>query len=210
MIISHKYKFIFTAIPKTATHAIRFAVRPFLDDQDQEQVGLFVKKEFPYEELAKIQHGHIKCLEIKPFLGVEVWNSYFKFAIVRNPYDRFVSYCAFMNKNNPDFTKNPQPYMYQALLNKKTHKHILFIPQSDFICDANDQLMINYTGRYETLQSSYDTVCDSINLTKSSLETINSSTHMPYKEYYNDELKEMVYNFYKKDFIHFGYSKDLL
>ena len=210
MIISHKHKFIFIAIPKTATHAIRIAVRPWLDKQDEEQVHLFVNKELPYEEIAKYQHGHIKCKEIKPLLSEEVWNTYFKFAIVRNPYDRFVSYCAFKYRENPDFAKNPQPYLYQALLNKKNHKQILFIPQTEFLYDDSNISLINYAGRYENLQASYDSVCESVNLPKSLLETVNSSEHKPYKEYYNDELKEMVYNFYEKDFLHFGYPKDLL
>jgi hypothetical protein len=210
MIISHKHKFIFAAIPKTATHAIRFAVRPFLDDEDQEQVGLFIKKELPYREIAKLPHGHIKCKEIKPLLGEEIWSDYFKFAVVRNPYDRFVSYCAFMNKDNPDFVRNPQPYMYQALLNKKIHRHILFIPQTEFIYDSDSVLMINHVARYETLQTSYDKICEEIGLGKSLLETINTSEHRPFREYYNKELKGMVYNFYKNDFLNFGYVQDLL
>jgi hypothetical protein len=209
MIISHRHKFIFIAIPKTATHAIRIALRPHLTEEDMEQVGLFIKKKFPYETLASIDHGHIKCTEIEPVLGKEAWKEYYKFAVVRNPYDRFVSYCAFMNKGNPDFEKNPQTYMYHALLNKKTHKHILFLPQSEFICDKNGTVMIDMVGKYEQLQTFADDVLDHFGFAKKELEVINTSKHKPYAEYYNDELKEMVYDYYKNDFNNFEYNRTL-
>lgn len=208
MIISHKHKFIFVAIPKTATHAIRIALRPHLEEEYLEQVGLFIKKKFPYETLASIDHGHIKCTEIEPVLGPEAWKDYYKFAVVRNPYDRFVSYCAFMNKNNPDFEKNPQTYMYHALLNKKTHKHILFTPQSEFICDQKGKLMVDEVGKYEHLQSFANRILDYFGFEEKELEIINTSVHKPFAEYYNEELKQMVYEFYKNDFNNYGYNSE--
>jgi hypothetical protein len=209
MIISHKYKFIFTAIPKTATHAIRFALRPHLGEEDLEQVGLFIKKAFPFKETAGIPHGHIKCKEIKPLLTPEIWDNYFKFAIVRNPYDRFVSYCAFTNLNNPDFVKNPQSYMYRALLDKKTHKSLWFIPQHEYITNEEGELIVDYVGRQEELENSYQHVCEKLNIPFQQLDKINASSHKPYQEYFNDELTEMVYEYYKTDFINFNYNKNL-
>jgi hypothetical protein len=209
MIISHTHKLIFVAIPKTATHAIRFALRPHLAEDDLEQVGLFVKKQMPFEEVAKLGHGHIKCADMQPVVGDELWKSYFKFAIVRNPFDRFISYCAFVNVNNPKFEENPTPYLYNALLNKQTHKHILFIPQSEFVCDKDDNIMIDFVGKYEELQKSYDTVCSETGLEFTNLDVINSSKHRSYKEYYNEELVEMVKKHYYKDFVNFNYSFQL-
>ena len=54
MIISAKNRFIFAAVPKTGTHAVRQALREHLGPDDLEQVGLFVTKRFPMPELAKI------------------------------------------------------------------------------------------------------------------------------------------------------------
>ena len=44
MIISPLHKFIFAAIPKTGTHAVRQALREHMGPQDMEQVGLFVNR----------------------------------------------------------------------------------------------------------------------------------------------------------------------
>jgi hypothetical protein len=205
MIVSHKYKLIFIAIPKTATHAIRFGLRPHMDVDDLEQVGLFVKKRMPFDAFSDIEHGHIKCREAAPVLG-DIWNSYFKFTIVRNPFDRFISYCAFMNINNPKFEENPEPYLYNALLNKKTHKHVLFHPQSDFVCDQQGSLMIDYAGKYETLQESFDYVCQQTGVPSSVLQVINTSKREAYQKYYNEELQEMVKKHYHQDLTNFSYS----
>ena len=40
MIVSHRHRSIFFALPHTGTHAIRAALRPFLGSDDWEQEGL--------------------------------------------------------------------------------------------------------------------------------------------------------------------------
>lgn len=206
MIISHKYKFIFIAVPKTATHAIRFAVRPLLGEEDIEQVELFVEKRSSFNRLAGIGHGHVTCREMRSELDKKVWNTYFKFAIVRNPYDRFISYCSFMQRENDDFKKNPQPYLYHALLNKRIQKHILFHPQSHFLVDEKGETLTDYIGKYEALQESYDHICSRTGMPSVELRKINVSNHLDYQAYYNDEIRSLVTNFYKSDIELFNYK----
>ncbi len=208
MIISHKLKCIFIAIPKTATHAIRFALREHLDESDEEQVGLFVNKSYSDPEIARLKHGHVTCEQLKKSVGEEIWNEYFKFAVIRNPYDRFVSYCAFMYRDREDFHENPQSFMYNSLLSRKTKKHILFKPQSEFVCDSHGELMIDYAGKYENLQESYDHICGQLGIKSQELQKVNTSKHLRYTDYYNDELKQMVAEMYDSDFINLGYPKE--
>src|SRR5687768_16674592 len=136
MIISHQHRFVFAAIPKTGTHSVRQALREHLSAEDLEQVGLFVNKRFPFEELASIKHGHITLEQIRPFLGEEQFASYLKFAFVRNPFDRFVSYCAFMTRATDAFNRNPQGVMRHILFEVRPLQHILFVPQHTFVTDT--------------------------------------------------------------------------
>ncbi len=128
MIISHKHRYIFFAIPKTGTHAVRQALRQQMGDDDLEQVGLFVKKRFPFPEFSDIQHGHIGTRQIEPVLGPQTFADYLKFAFVRNPFERFVSYCAFMSRGSTVFETEPTRYMKYVIRELKPMDHILYQP----------------------------------------------------------------------------------
>ncbi|MCK5525337.1 MAG: sulfotransferase family 2 domain-containing protein [Thiomargarita sp.] len=210
MIISNKHQFVFVAIPKTATHAIRFALRQHLDEKtDWEQVGLFVKKSLPFESLAKLGNGHIKCTEIQPFLEQNTWNNYFKFTIVRNPYDRFISYCFFMNREDITFKKYALERMKKIIVNKKVHQNLWFIPQYHFITDNNGELMVDFVGKYENLVNAHQHICTKIGIPSEQLPRINRSIHNNYAEYYDDELRQAVFEFYQPDFDLLGYGNEI-
>lgn len=207
MIISHAHRFIFFAIPKTGTHSIRRALRVHMDKDDLEQVGLFENRSLPYPDIAALKHGHITAQQIRPVLGEEAFNAYFKFAIVRNPFDRFVSYCAFVARTNGLFAANPRSFM-RSILQARPFDHILFRPQSDFVADADGRLMVDFIGRVERLQSDYDRICDTIGIPRSELTRVNESSHRDYREYFDEELVAMVSELYRADLELFDYAFD--
>jgi hypothetical protein len=206
MIISHQHRFVFAAIPKTGTHSVRQALREHMSEEDLEQVGLFVNKRFPFEELAAIKHGHITLEQIRPFLGEEAFASYFKFAFVRNPFDRFVSYCAFMTRADGAFLKNPQQVMRYILFQARPDQHILFQPQHTFVTGADGKLLADQIGRVEEMQASYDAICERIGIPSAQLGQVNSSRRGSYRDYYDQALIDGVAEYYRRDLELFGYG----
>jgi hypothetical protein len=205
MIISALHKFIFVAVPKTGTHSVRQALRQHMGPKDLEQVGLFVKKHFPIRELAQLQHGHLSLQQIRPYLRPEEWQSFFKFAFVRNPFDRFVSYCAFMTRDSGQFEGDPKAVMHQMLA-KPPLQHILFQPQNLLVTDAEGQLLTDYIGRVEEMQRSYDEICERIGIPTAELEKVNSSRRKDYRDYYDQPLIDGVAKLYARDLELFGYQ----
>ena len=208
MIISHKHRYIFFAIPKTGTHAVRQALREQMGPDDLEQVGLFVQKKFPFPEFADIRHGHIGTRQIRPVLGEAVFGAYAKFAFVRNPYSRFVSFCAFMTRDSDVFGKQPLGYMKWAIREPKIMEHLLCQPQHAMLTDADGALEIDIVGRHETMQASYDSICARVGLATRPLEKVNASQHRPWQEYYDRELAGLVAGHYRRDFELFDYAID--
>lgn len=206
MILSHRHRFIFFAIPKTGTHAIRFALRQHLGETDEEQVQLFVQKAMPYPDIARIRHGHIRWGEIRAAVSPETWAGYFKFAVVRNPWERFVSYCAFMTRETARFAADPRGTMAAVLDSPEHHQRIIFRPQHEFICDGDGQIMVDFVGRHEAMQGSYDTVCARLGLPAATLERVNESKHGPWRDYYDDALKARVARVYARDIEIFSYA----
>jgi len=206
MIISHQHRFIFIAIPKTGTHAIRFALREHLGQQDEEQVGLFKQSTLHHPELAKLGHGHITAHQGKMYLPC--WKEYFKFSFVRNPYARLVSFGHFFYSKHPVMQKLPTLHLKKLLLFPPEKKRLWFQPQTDFLYDQEGNLQVNFVGKVEELQGDYSQVCTKLHLPDTTLEKVNASSHRAFQQYFDEELAEMAFHYYQKDFIAFDYAED--
>lgn len=206
MIISHLHEFIFVPVPKTGTHSVRQALRHNLGEEDLEQVRLFTDKRFPYPELAATDHGHLSIAQIRPHVGSHLVERYFKFAFVRNPFDRFISYCAFMTRHSGEFQRDPQGTMRRYLFDSPPTSHIHFQSQASLLTDQRGQSEMDFIGRVEHMQSSYDTVCKKLGLPTQTLSRINSSSRGDYRQYYNASLMDGVAKRYRQDLELFGYA----
>jgi hypothetical protein len=207
VIVSHRHRFIFAAVPKTGTHSVRQALREHLSDQDVEQVGLFVNKRFPWEDLAAIQHGHLSLRQVRPYLGEEAFSGYFKFAFVRNPFDRFVSYCAFMLRGGDGFQQQPREAMRYFLFGEPPEQHILFQPQASLLVDEDGEtLLADRVGHVEDMQASYDAMCVRIGIPSRPLDRVNGSRRGDYRRYYDQGLIDGVAARYAQDLDLFGYT----
>lgn len=211
MIISQKSKYIYFAVPKTATHSVREALHHHAKKSDWEQQALYVdeaigKQRIPIPEIALIGHGHITVNQIKPHISVDQWQQSFKFALVRNPFDRFISVCFFLNRKNPEFLTSSLGWMKSALSHPRFQQRVLVRPQVQQLTDEKSHVAMDFVGRYETLQESMDLVNDTLGFSRTPLNVKNKSAHGDYRSYYDDELFGLVTDFYKADIESFGYK----
>jgi len=175
---------------------------------DLEQVGLFVERRFPFPELADIRHGHISARQIRPVVGDTTFGRSMKFAFVRNPYDRFVSFCAFITRQNQEFKTDPHAVMKHVVEKPELLGHLLCRPQHEFIINDQGLIAMDYVGRNESMQASYDAVADRLKLPRETLERANTSEHRPWPEYYTPDLVDRVGRAYRRDLDLFGYEFD--
>lgn len=206
MIISHKYKFIFFAIPKTGTHSIRFALRPHLGEQDEEHVALFHQSKFDIEEFKNRANGHFSVQEIQPHLTKEVWDTYYKFTFVRNPWDRFVSAVIFKNKKLQEV---PQlvPQFIEKFLDKMNFTDNLFYkPQYDYLIDDNGKFEMDFVGKTEDMEQDYQKICKHLGIPIEQIDQRNSTKRKQYKDVLNDKTKQKIEEIYQNDIKHFSYS----
>jgi hypothetical protein len=204
-ILSHRHRFVFIAVPKVASHSIRFALRPHLGPDDEEQVALFVRKRIARPVFDTQEHGHQTAVEVRAAIGTDLWASYLSFAVVRNPWDRFVSYVAFMMRHHGAFERDPRAAMHRVLANPQNQSPVHYRSQIDFLTDDSGALIVSKICRAERLQHDFDEVCDRLTLPRCTLETRNASVHRPYVDYYDDELRAAVAARYRADIDCFGY-----
>lgn len=201
MIVSHKHKFIFVAIPRTGTHYIRTVFSDLLGPDDWEQENLFGTKRLPIKVLAQKNHGHISISEIKNHLSPDVFDNYLKFAFIRNPFDRFVSACFFVNRGNKIFPKIAKQWMKWVLETSNfAQRRILFKPQSNFI-GASKQNQLDFIGSFENLNNDLQYIIDRLGIQNHVLndKVVNASDHMSYEKYFDEELSQLFVDVYEKD-----------
>ena len=72
--------------------------------------------------------------------------------------------------------------------------------------DFNNEVRLDFIGRYEDLQASIDRIFADLALPAVSLIQRNASSHAHYQQYYDEELKEAVADHYREDLMQFNYE----
>src|SRR5687768_4779420 len=203
--ISHSHQCIFVHIPKCGGTSIENVIWPEPRNTSDLWMG-FVSKFHNKYQTGGLQH--LIAIQIWEEVGEAVFNSYFKFTIVRNPWDKAISQYFYM-RQRPDLReyigmKEDDPFkVYLGLTRKKLH--VQWEKQHKFFKDHNGETMVDYIGRLETMQQDTSNIFERLGI-KSEVLHVNATRHQHYSEYYDDESMEMVGEMYKEDIEILGYS----
>ena len=142
---------------------------------------------------------------------------YFKFAFVRNPWDRLLSAFLFLKKggmNDADRTwaeynlakfQSFEQFVHEWVTEENVWKWVHFIPQHYFICDSSGQNKMDFVGRMENLREDFTYL--SSRLGKNiELTLMNTTRDDHYSCYYTKEMRDIVYIAYAKDMVLFNYK----
>ena len=80
---------------------------------------------------------------------------------------------------------------------ERNYNWIHFRPQYTFVCDKNDNLVMDFVGKMENLSADFNVVCKHLNI-DSELKKINISSIK--KNYFSEEVKSIIKLKYQKDF----------
>lgn len=219
MIISHKHKFIFMKTRKTAGTSIQVALSKICGPDDI-ITGTYMKSDGTLDESHSggknvdkffTNHPHPPIAETKQFLGDEIWNSYVKFAFVRNPYEIQVSRY-FWNKKGKN--KNEECSIEGFKEWVKLGNMADFDLLHPYII-VNDSIEMDFIGRYETLHQDFDKIYSILNIHNNS--TLPDKPELPvvkggyrdkkhYSEFYDTEIEDIVFKHHQSDIHHFGYA----
>lgn len=228
LIISHKYKFIFIKTAKTAGTSLEIALSKFCGSDDIISPLPFgeeeVRKNLGYRGpqnyfIPKSRYGikdwrrfltkgkkqryrkHNSANQIRRYIGEEIWNSYFKFCVERNPWDRFISWYYYMH------IKEQRPSISEFLESKLSD----FLPHRGYyLYTIDDEVVVDKICSYENLAEDLEEVrirCDLPE--KIVLPKANASTRKDrrsYREILTEEQAEKIREISSKEIALLGYE----
>ena len=153
---------------------------------------------------------HATAGEMRAALGAETFDHMFKFAFVRNPWDFQLSLYHF-NLTHPEF-----PGHQTAIKFRDFEDYIMTRPaepapqglQKRYIVDNDDELLVDFVGRFETLSQDFATIRDRLGLKDAQLAHENRTQHPPWQKSYTLPMFERVRTLSQADIAYFGYSDD--
>ena len=147
----------------------------------------------------KARHWHLSATTIKKRVGEDVWNNYFKFSFVRNPFDKIVSQYHY-NRGKFGF----KDYSFKEYVRSWSKGAKISTYPQYILHYINEPL--DFIGRFENLQEDFNIICDKIGIPRQQLPHKNKTKHKHYTEYYDEETKQIVAEKYAKDIERFGYK----
>lgn len=236
--ISHHHRCIFIHIPKNAGQSIESFFLNSLGLSWENRAPLLLRYN-NNPELGPPRLAHLLAADYVryKYLPQSMYDEYFKFAIVRNPWDRTVSMYRYLGdpqkETFSEFVRN------RFMLEQWQERFWFVRPQSDFICSDSGELMIDYLGRFETLKEDFETILSKLGLPSQPLPHVNKSVSTgagkksgllkgllsrneantgqvdtkkekskKYQDYYDEDTYKLVSNLYIKDIESFGYEFD--
>lgn len=144
------------------------------------------------------------------------------FTFTRNPYDRLVS-CWADKLHRPKVYNNfnfmeagfKHKMAFDAFVDKvikvphyMANEH--YIPHyKNLVLDGELLVPVDNIYKFEHLSDHFNNIVrPNVNPNLPMLTHVRRSSHKSWQEYYNEEIAEKVYNYYKKDFEMFNYSKE--
>lgn len=203
-VVDEKRNFIFIHIYKTAGNSVRRALEMGTDGF----IGAHV-------DMKDVRNALIKQGK------QEFFDNAYKFSFVRNPYDWMVSLYHHMKafgegpkqapvkEQNMSFSEGIR-YIGGLINQEKVPGTNKYQRQLDFFTDDEvEGLLVDKVYRFEALEDSIKNICTVLHTPYKGVPVVNKSAtrkQRHYKEYYNQEDKEYVFDLLEKDFNFFGYS----
>jgi len=217
MFISYRYKFLFVHIAKTGGTSIRSALNT-LRWKDTHALPLAILNRisslFGHKLACKFPR-HAKAIAAYEMLPREFYNSLFKFAFVRNPWDLQVSSYHHLRRERPHLIAHLKGFedvlrwKFDANRPYQFHIDTSIELQSDYLIDLHGNVIVDFIGRYERLQEDFDEVCRRIGIPAPPLpHKRKAQDRKDYRSYYTAETAELVAQRFKRDIEMFGYRFD--
>jgi Sulfotransferase family len=221
MLVSHRSKFIYTKTVKTAGTSVELYFEPFCVDgaatdanaathRHHEAVSAagIVGFRGPNRPSTSIWWNHMPAANVKQRLGDSIWNSYFKFCVVRNPFDKVISLFYFQRKTGRIQVDPSAPDREQFARWLSSRR--LPVDRNKFVIDG--EFCLDDVIKYERLNQDMERICQRVGVPwiPSAFAKVKSGIRpaaATIANMYTRESAEAVRSRFAFEFHYFGYPE---
>ncbi len=213
MIISHGRRYIFAHIPKTGGTSLALALeaRAMKDDILIGDTPKAVKRRARVKALQGSGRlwKHSKLSDIHGVVSADEMADFFVMTLVRNPWDRMVSYYHWLQLqgfDHPAVTLSKSLNFNRFLQQEQIQTSISGSPYTAYTTDRNGADRCNLFARVEDLKNDLKPLEKHLGFSLGKLERVNTSPRDPdYRGYYNDADADIVARICAADIARFNY-----
>lgn len=223
MLLSNRHQFLFVHIAKTGGSSVRSALGA-LCWRDPLQFPAFIchrLSHFTGHRIGVKFPRHAAVIAAKEMLSPAHFDSLFKFAFVRNPWDRLVSAYHHFQREQQAILQNQRIGEFrdfaQWIVNDcgsyRGSKHVFVAAvrasQAEHLVDLKGDRIVDFVGRYEQLEQDFCEICQRIGAPAPGLpHKRKSDKRQDFRTYYDDQTAELVGQWYQADATSFQYCFD--
>lgn len=213
MLVSHTHKFVFIHIYKTAGTSIAKALAPYNVSRHKQRTARLLKRfdaPFPMAWDAGLSVEHKTARAAREQLGPEIYDDFFSFSFVRNPWDWQVSiyHHVLRNKNHRQhklFVRLGSFDRYIQWLCERRVKGRDDRCQAAFLCDDRGRQLVDYVGKFESLAEDFAKVCRQIGVSPKLPKLNSSRIKQDYRRFYSGRTMDLIACKYAEDIHRFDY-----
>ncbi len=164
------------------------------------------------EKALGIGLDHSTALEKYQQLGAKAWNGKFTFTMVRNPWDKVVSHYHYrVRTNQTGLAEHTLPFsewLQRCYVDRDPRYYDqprMFMPQRQWLVNENDELMVEFIGRFENLEQDFATICQRLGV-NATLGHAKPSSRGSYRQYYDADSEALIREHFAEDLQLFGYE----
>ena len=206
--ISHFHQSIFIHIPKNAGQSIE---RAFLSDLGltwETRAPLLLRNRVNADNNTPPRLAHLTAnqyVKLK-YIPHDMFRSYYKFCVCRNPWDRAFSLYKYLTDQSKPFAQFVKDDFKKKIYNDLNW---FAMSQAKFIQNQNNELLVDRIIRLENLDSEFNDIANKLKLKTKHLDKTNVSQNrkkINYREAYCKESKRIIADLYEDDIKMLNYN----
>lgn len=230
MIISHRHKFIFIKTHKTAGSSMEMALGPLCGPDDiitsmETNEGTGIPRNYFEDTLVGRTYArsrlfrklldrrssllgawyweHMPATRVRELIGRDIWDGYYKFCFERNPWEKVVSY---YNWKKYGQERGIPPFKEYVLT--KSHR----LPRDGDLYFDGSVCLMDEVHDYKGFQQTFAGICTRLDIPYEGVmpreKTGVAQEKSDYREYYDEETKAKVAEWFSREIRLMGYQFD--